>query len=191
MSAAFATAEEKPSPTSRSFGKERRMADTFVKDRLGEKDRRRADQIHLHAEKRWSAGPLIGLGVVALGLYALWGFARSKPHPNLSINCGQTTVQFDTNRVELRSDQKSDLTKLAACLRANPAQRVTLQGRAEPGELTYDSTLARGRADVLAEQLGALGVPANQLVIEANSTPCAEPGGECRAAIAIPQARRQ
>lgn len=167
------------------------MTDSYSGRRLGSDDQRRADDIHVQQQKRRSIGPLIGLSLLALALAALWAHSRNRAQPAAAASCGQTTVQFERYRAELSPTSKASLSELATCLRAHPSQTVALEGRAEGSELTYDSSLPRERADVLAAQLGAFGVPDKQVAVEPNPTPCRETGGECQSASAIPRPEPQ
>jgi outer membrane protein OmpA-like peptidoglycan-associated protein len=185
----IASGAQEPSPNRIQFAEERLMTDIFSKDRLGSDRRHRADEIHAH-QKKWSAGPLIGLGVLALGLLALWGHARTTSGL-AAASCGQTTARFEQYSAALTATSKAELAKFAQCLRAHPSEAVSLEGRADPNELTYDPSLSSGRARALASELGALGVPAAQFAVVSNPTPCPETGTTCQTAAAIPRPARR
>jgi OmpA family len=163
------------------------MADVFPKDRLAHEHR--ADEIHIHLhQKKRSWGPFIALGFFGLGLLALWSYSRNRVS---SVLCGRTTIQFEQHGAALTADSKVELSKLAACLNADPKQSVKLEGRADQSELSYNATLPQGRAEAIAEELRALGVPPSQVTVESNMTPCTDAAGSCHSATAIPQPSRR
>ncbi len=150
----------------------------------------RADEIHVRHRERKSLGPWLGLLALGLGLLALWGYGRSRAHV-AAATCAEATVHFATDTTALSADDKIAIRQLADCLRANPSQTVRLEGRAAPSELQTNEALAHARAQTLALELSALGVPPAQYSVTVGAPACTDGTEACleqsRTAAAIPE----
>ncbi len=78
--------------------------------------------------------------------------------------CRDFRVQFGFNSVAFDPGAKRDLLRMARCLRADQAMRVTIQGNAdERGTEEYNLQLGSKRASTIETYLVALGVSAGQV----------------------------
>lgn len=69
------------------------------------------------------------------------------------------TIRFGFDQSTLTSDAQGALQKLAGCLKAAPAKRVTIQGNAdERGTIQYNQALGSRRAESARKYLSDLGV---------------------------------
>lgn len=69
------------------------------------------------------------------------------------------TIHFGFDESLLTSDSQASLQKLAACLKATPAQRVQVQGNCdERGTTQYNMALGNRRAEAARKYLSDLGV---------------------------------
>jgi outer membrane protein OmpA-like peptidoglycan-associated protein len=153
------------------------MVDTTHED-LKSGGGHRADEIHVHRRERKSMGPWLGLLALGLGLMALWGYGKSRQHI-VAATCAETTVHFADGTAALSSDDKVALHQLGSCLKANPAQSVRLEGRADPDELERNGALPRVRSEQMARELEAVGVPAVQYSIVPMAPACTDDTDAC------------
>jgi hypothetical protein len=136
----------------------------------------RVDEIHVHHRDRRSSGLWPWLFLLAALILALWGlFGRPQARPVVSA-CAASDVNFELGSSVVSPIDRGTLRSLASCLKANSARKVRLEGRAGPGER---SGLARERADVLARELRALGVPAAQLSVGVGAARCNDASDAC------------
>ncbi len=78
--------------------------------------------------------------------------------------CKVETVFFDFNESTIRLNQESTVSANAACLKANGA-RVEIEGHCDDrGADEYNMALGQRRANTVASQYKALGVPEGQIV---------------------------
>lgn len=78
--------------------------------------------------------------------------------------CAVVRVHFDFNRFVLRPEDEQPLQRIARCLRADQALRVTIEGNAdERGTEEYNLALSSQRAGAVERYLEALGVSRRQL----------------------------
>jgi peptidoglycan-associated lipoprotein len=91
---------------------------------------------------------------------------RSKCVPISSglSECAQVRVHFDFDMVDIKDTDKPGLNRIARCLRADAALRVTVEGNSdERGTEEYNLALGQRRAGVVDQYLEALGVSSAQL----------------------------
>jgi len=135
----------------------------------------------------------LGLGALGLALLALWGYGRGRQHA--AATCTQTTIHFTRNAATLGADDKVAVRQLADCMKMNPSQTVRLEGRADASEIQTNAAIAQERADTLARELRALGVPASQYNVTTSATTCNEETDTCwqvnRSATAVPLPHRR
>ena len=78
--------------------------------------------------------------------------------------CRDFRVQFGFNSVDFEPVAKTDLDRMARCLRADQSLRVTIEGNAdERGTEEYNLQLGSKRAATIEKYLVALGVTAGQV----------------------------
>lgn len=78
--------------------------------------------------------------------------------------CRDFRVSFGFNSVEFDPASKKDLDRMARCLRADQAMRLTIEGNAdERGTEEYNLQLSSRRASSIERYLIALGVTATQV----------------------------
>jgi peptidoglycan-associated lipoprotein len=78
--------------------------------------------------------------------------------------CSQLRVHFDFDKADVKDEDKTGLERIARCLRADHALKVTVEGNAdERGTEEYNLALGQRRAGVVDEYLVRLGVSGNQL----------------------------
>ncbi len=142
---------------------------------------RQVDEIRVH-ERKPSAAPLVGLAVLGLVVFALWGYSGSR---GTAAVCNGATVHFAEESVAVDTDADASLRELASCLRANPRQAVRIEGHADPSEVAIDPSLARSRAIALARWLAILGVPATQFAVDDASAACTDDTAVCRSASVV------
>jgi outer membrane protein OmpA-like peptidoglycan-associated protein len=94
--------------------------------------------------------------------------------------CVLTAVTFEPNQTELGDEHQEALRAFAACVKENPEQTITLEGRADPrGNAEYNEGLAKRRAASVAKALEAHGVPGDKLTTSIGTQVCSEATEEC------------
>ena len=74
-------------------------------------------------------------------------------------------VHFDLNAAEVHPDDHANLDRMARCLRADQALRVTIEGNAdERGTEEYGLALGQRRAQSIDKYLQSMGVSEAQLM---------------------------
>jgi hypothetical protein len=137
----------------------------------------RVDEIHVHHHEKRGLGIWPWLLALGVGLLALWGlFGRREATRATVTACDPATMNFATGSSTLTQGDRASLQKLATCLKADPARKVRLEGRANPDEGTL---LARGRVDTISRELRSLGVPASQLSVGIAGVTCSENSDAC------------
>jgi outer membrane protein OmpA-like peptidoglycan-associated protein len=157
---------------------------------IGESEHR-LDEVHVHHRERQRVKLWPWLLAFGLGLLALWALlGRSETNQVVSA-CDASTVHFAAGSASLTSGDKSELARLATCLKGNAARKVRLEGRASDVE---GRTLARSRADALARELRGMGVSSAQFSVGVGTAVCTEATEACaqrnRSASAIPLRRQ-
>ena len=78
--------------------------------------------------------------------------------------CQMFRVQFAFNAIDFAPESKNDLTRMARCLRADQALRLSIEGNAdERGTEEYNLQLGSKRASSVEKYLLALGVTPSQV----------------------------
>jgi peptidoglycan-associated lipoprotein len=78
--------------------------------------------------------------------------------------CQSFRVQFAFNAIDFAPESKADLTRMARCLRAEQALRLSIEGNAdERGTEEYNLQLGSKRASTIEKYLLALGVTPSQV----------------------------
>ena len=78
--------------------------------------------------------------------------------------CRMFRVQFGFNAIDFASESKDDLARMARCLRADQALRLSIEGNAdERGTEEYNLQLGSRRASSVEKYLLALGVTQSQV----------------------------
>jgi peptidoglycan-associated lipoprotein len=78
--------------------------------------------------------------------------------------CSALRVHFDFDKVDIKDEDKSGLSRISRCLRADQALKVTIEGNAdERGTEEYNIALGQRRATVVEQYLEAMGVGQVQL----------------------------
>jgi peptidoglycan-associated lipoprotein len=90
--------------------------------------------------------------------------SRCVPIASGLSECASVRVHFDFDMVDIKDTDKQGLNRIARCLRADAALRVTVEGNSdERGTEEYNLALGQRRAGVVDQYLEALGVSAVQL----------------------------
>jgi outer membrane protein OmpA-like peptidoglycan-associated protein len=77
-------------------------------------------------------------------------------------------IQFDLNRVDLRSAEAGKIERLATYLKQNPSFQVELEGFADPrGSQTHNMKLSTQRVNAVRDALIAQGVPQDRILVGA------------------------
>ena len=73
---------------------------------------------------------------------------------------------FETNRSQIRPDQRAALDRAIAIIKANPTLRIRLDGHTDDtGESTYNLSLAQRRAEAVRDYMVAQGIDPQRLTI--------------------------
>lgn len=100
--------------------------------------------------------------------------------PGTDVSCEAVTIHFESNGYMLGEDGKGSTETLAECLKANPNQSVRIEGRADPREsLSSATSLAKQRAESVASELKAQGVPDSQISVITSASTCSDADESC------------